>query len=158
MGLDVITDRGTQLLPGTIAASWSPAEDLIAFLSLGNIRYTGDGKWQGTTATLEGPNLLGVGLYRCREGGVMAFAPIGYRWLGQLQQQLLRPTWSPDGEYLAYRGDVGKAWVLSATELTQYDLDTGGDPVAGIRWSPDGRLLAASTLDHLWVFTVPCSR
>ena len=160
---DVANERGTQLLPGTIAASWSPAEDLIAFLSLGNIRYTADGKWQGTTATLEGPNLLGVGLYRRREGRVIVFAPIGEidigcRWLGQLQQQLLRPTWSPDGERLAYRDSAGKAWVLSATELTQYDLDTGGDPVTGIRWSPDGRVLAASTLGRLWVFAVPCSR
>lgn len=159
---DVIIDRGTQLLPGTIAASWSPAEDLIAFLSLGNIRYTADGKWQGTTATLEGPNLLGVGLYQRREGKVIAFAPIGatdtgYRWLGQLQQQLLRPTWSPDGEHLAYRDSAGKAWVLSATDLSQYDLDTGGDPVTRIRWSPDGRILAVSTLGHLWIIATPCS-
>ena len=145
-----------------VAAAWSPRDDVIAFISLGQPRFGPDGAWQEVMAALDGPNPLGVGLYQRREGKVVAFAPIGemdlgYRWPDQLYQQLLRPVWSSDGEQLVYRDSAGKAWVFSAGDLTQYELDTGDSPVTGFRWSPDGKMLAVSTSDRLWVFSIPCS-
>lgn len=159
---DVASSQRSLLLPGIVVASWSPSGDLIAFLALGQPSFGVDGSWQGTSAILDGPNSLGLGLYQRGEEKVIAFAPIGemetgYRWPGQMQQQLLKPVWSPDGHYLAYRDGSSKAWILSLSELTQYQVDTKGNAVSGVRWSPDGRMLAVSTTDRLLVFAIPCT-
>ncbi len=154
---DVDVAQRFELLPGVATAAWSPDGDGIAFVALGQPHVGPDGDWQGVTASLDGPNPLGIGLYRQRENKVMAFAPIGetdlgYRWPDQLYQRLLRPVWAPDGVQFAYRDGAGKAWVFSAENLTRYELDIADGPVAGLRWSPDGGKLAVSTADSLLVF------
>lgn len=159
---NVEASSGSSLLPGVVAAAWSPEGDMIAFLSLGQPRFGPDGTWQGVFAMPEGPNTLGVGLYRWSEKRVIAFTlagevNLGYRWPDQLGQQLLKPAWAPDGNSLVYRDGTGVAWVLSTNDLIQYELDTVGASVNTLSWSPDGRKLAVGTSENLMIFSIPCS-
>lgn len=154
------TLSGAPLLPGVVAASWSPEGDVIAFLNLGQPRFGANGTWQGTVGAPDGPNTLGIGLYQWRKKQIIAFAPagevgIGYRWPDQLEQQLLKPVWAPAGHLLAYQDGTGAVWILSADDLTQYKLDIAETSISGLSWSPDGKKLAISTSESLMVFSLP---
>ena len=57
---------------------------------------------------------------------------------------------------MAYRNSAGQAGLLMRHDLSTYELPTGGASVTGMRWSPDGRRLAVSTAERLWLFVAPC--
>ena len=66
------------------------------------------------------------------------------------------PTWSADGTQLAFsRGSYGVRLGLASTDIQIVDMKTrqasalpGSKGLWSPRWSPDGRYLAAMTLDH----------
>jgi len=154
------TMSGTPVLPGVVAASWSPSGDRIAFLSLGQPRFGANGTWQGIVGTPDGPNPLGIGVYRWPEKQIITFisageVSVGYRWPDQLEQQLLKPLWDPTGHLLAYQDGTGAVWILSADDLTQYKLDVAETPIRGLSWSPDGKKLAIHVSESLKVFSLP---
>jgi len=156
---NVEAGSGSPLLPGVVAATWSPEGDTIAFLSLGQPHLGSDGTWQDVVAMLEGPNTLGVGLYLWPEKQIIAFTlagevSLGYRWPDQLGQ-LVKPAWAPNGNLLVYRDGAGIAWILSADDLARYELDAKGASVSTLSWSPDSKKLAVSTSENLMVFAVP---
>jgi len=159
---DVIANKEIQILPDVIAASWSKSKGMIAVLSLGEPTLGIDGNWQGTTANLEGPNLLTLSMYNIQQEKIITSSTIGkvdigYHWPGQIQQQILKPVWSPNDEYLAYRDASGNAWIISLSDLTQYKVDTIGDTFTSFKWSSNSSKLAVSTLDQLLIFAIPCS-
>lgn len=158
---NVKTGEGSPLLSGVIAARWSPRGDQIAFLTLGQPHFAPDGNWQGVIADPQGPNPLGVGLYQYPEGRIITFLEIGkvdldYSFLVESAQSFTL-LWSPDGTQLVYYDGMGRVWILSVDELSQYEVLTQGSPPDEVRWSPDGRKLAITISDRLQIFAIPCS-
>lgn len=155
------TRESSMLLLGVIAARWSPRGDRIAFVTLGQPRFGPDGKWQGVDAAPQGPNPIGIGLYRWPEGEIITFfeageVDFGYRYLVESSQSLA-PVWSPDGRQLVYSDGRKQAWVLSVDEWSQYEVPTRGHPTDEARWSSDGKRLALRVSDSLQIFAIPCS-
>lgn len=158
---NIRTGEGSPLLSGVIAARWSPRGDLIAFLTLGQLHLTPDGNWQGVVTASQGPNPLGLGLYQYPEGKIIAFFEIGkvdldYNFLVESMRSFA-PLWSPDGRQLVYYDGMGRAWILSVDELSQYELLTHRSLTDEAGWSPDGGKLAITTSGRLQIFAIPCS-
>jgi len=155
--------EGSPLLSGVIAARWSPRGNQIAFLTLGQPHFAPDGKLQNVAAAPQGPNSLGLGLYQYPEGRIITFFEIGkVDWdysalVESMQTQSLTLLWSPDGRQLVYSDGMGRAWILSVDELSQYQVPTQRYPMDEARWSPDGRKLAITMSDRLQIFAIPCS-
>jgi dipeptidyl aminopeptidase/acylaminoacyl peptidase len=63
------------------------------------------------------------------------------------------PTWSPDGEWVAYiNGSKNAAWTLNKIRVggtAPIVLTTGISPFARPQWSPDGRWILCQTPDGL---------
>jgi hypothetical protein len=159
---DVASTKGYRLLPDAITASWSKSSNQIAFLSFGQTTIGSDGSWQEIIATLDGPNLLTLGLYDIKQKKIITSLSIGkvdfgYHWPSQTQQQLIEPVWSPNNEYLAYRDGSGNAWIITISNLTQYMLEIKGDSISSMKWSSNSSMLAISTINRLLIYKNLCS-
>jgi WD40 repeat protein len=160
---EVGSNNVTYLLDGAVGAAWSPgAEDYIAVLTLVQPKLDSEGSWRGVYASRDGPNLLGMGVYRLSWSKMVNFEELGEITLGfhepgDISSKLLLPIWSPDGLWIGYRDAQDNARVLSLSDLIQYEVDTQGEPVAGITWSPNNEMLAVTTLSQLWIYTIQCS-
>jgi WD40 repeat protein len=160
---DVRSNQSTFLLDGAIRAAWSPeTEDYLAIITLGQPKLDAEGFWSGAIALRDGPNLLGLGIYSLSSTKMIAFRELGEIDLGYLQpgefsSRLLPPVWSPDGAWLAYRDAQDNPKVFSLSGMILYEVDTHGQPVTGITWSSDNKMLAMATVNQLWVYTIQCS-
>lgn len=70
------------------------------------------------------------------------------------------PSWSPDGEQLAFMTEVGSNWQLAIVDVNSglhREITTGAPDKRFPVWSPDGELIAYNTLsstgavDQIWV-------
>jgi hypothetical protein len=67
-----------------------------------------------------------------------------------------RPTWTLDGNKVAYIDRFIVAWVLRQDRKEQYTLDTPYVDVQELKWSPDGRYLALRTDDDVYIYDTEC--
>jgi serine/threonine protein kinase/Tol biopolymer transport system component len=74
--------------------------------------------------------------------------------LASFGQVMADPNWSPDGKRICFGGPSGTATSLAGPNIHIVDLGTqgvtdvpGSDNLFSPRWSPDGRYLAALSLD-----------
>jgi Tol biopolymer transport system component len=59
------------------------------------------------------------------------------------------PTYSPDGEQIAFRRDDG-VWVIDVDGSNAHAVASDVGVVDGTRWSPDGTKIAFSTYNGDW--------
>lgn len=78
-------------------------------------------------------------------------------WDTRLSPQMKRPTWTLDGEKVAYIDSNVYAWVLRLDKKHQYPLETPNVDVQELKWSPDGRYLALRTDDDVYVYDTECA-
>ena len=94
-------------------------------------------------------------LYRC---GQMSWSPGGnqlaydydgtiYLWDADRQSSRLlvkgtMPSWSPEGEWIAFRNSEGDLQLISPDGVLGTVLYGGGNVGGGVEWSPDGRYIA----------------
>ena len=155
---DIFTMETSALLPGIVAAQWSPGGEHIAFFSLGVPAVTSNGIWRRAETAISGQNSLGVGLYSWSAGEIITFFDVGLIDLDfrNLRDTPLLLSWSPDGSQLVYGLGADRVGILAGDGAWHYELPLP-DRVAGTlaRWSPDSHWLALSAADTLWVFAVP---
>jgi Tol biopolymer transport system component len=132
-----------------VAPVWSPDGRHIAFVSL---RDTLTGKWgMGTSSIyiIDFDPVAGVSRGEARrltdDGGSDGW-----------------PTWSPDGQRIAFHSDRGGDWDIwvinvDGTGLTNLTRQPGDDQYAD--WSPDGKKIAFTSSrsgnQDIWVMSVP---
>ena len=135
------------------------AEDLLAMQSaVGGSRSP---KWApdgSRISFLSGGRLVAVS----PEGGapVLLTDNLGLNGVGSLGAP--QPTWSPDGDWIAYTSDKGGApdiWLWSAEDARDVRLTHLSARANGLAWSPDGRWIAFAgdrfgNMD-IWLVSVP---
>lgn len=159
---NVKTEIGTPLLDGVVQAAWSPDRARIAFVSLGEPRLGRNGEWQGVEAKPNGPNPIGVGVYRIADGKVVFYKTVGETsegYNGYLPgQDLYRPAWSPSSDRVGFIDANGMALILRVSDLQLLPLDTNAKKVGSMRWAPNGKNLAVSTPKRLLIFSTACQK
>ena len=155
---EIATTEASALLPGVIAARWSPDGARIAFLTWGSPQVTPSGIWRGVELAPSGQNSLGVGLYSWSAGEIITFFDVGLIQfdLHNLRDAPLLLSWSSDGSQLVYGLGADRVGILAGDGAWRYELPLPGRASGALAcWSPDGRWLALSAMDTLWVFAVP---
>lgn len=158
---NVQTLEAALLLPGVIAAQWSPDGKQIAFLSWGAPEIAADGSWRGVVAA-PGANPLGLGLYGWSTGEIGAFYSLGTASFDNSDPAGMLPapltlSWSPDSRYLLYEDGQGQAWVLTEDGAFHYEFSVPRPLLAGARWAAEGRQLALPAVDRLHIYSLPCA-
>jgi len=160
---DVVSAEASFLLPGVVAAQWSPDGERIAFLTWGAPVFDPEGRWTAVVADLQGPYPLSVGLYHWAADEVVTLFKIGevafdYSNLASSPPIPLTLAWSPDGSQLVYGDGTGQTGVLAADGVSYYALPAQARPPSrNARWSPDGRWLALPDGSRLRIYAIPCA-
>lgn len=126
--------------PGVVSAACTPDGDTIAYMLVGEDL---NGEYQ---RTLISANLDGSAA----------------RTLPSILEKAWQPSWSPDGESIAFvrlgirapLGEYGEIWVADSDGSNPRLLTTGPD--AGPAWSPDGKRIAFSSVrdGNMEVYTI----
>jgi len=99
-----------------------------------------DGEWLAFTAEFAGADIWTLGIIGA--GGT------DLQQLTESTHNEFLPTWSPDGERIAFYSDRSgsfEGWVVGKDGSGLQQLtDTPGKTVLSLRWSPDGRRLATA--------------
>lgn len=160
------TQMHALVLPGVVAAAWSPRGDHIAFLAFGQPQVTPEGVWEGVVATPEGINPLGVGVLRWPQGDLVSFLDAGdlesHNYWPQVQGSLA-PIWSPDARHVVYSNGIDSLELLqfAVDQAVHYELTGEGGSGAStatydVAWSADGHYLAVKKAGTLRIFAIPC--
>ena len=102
------------------------------------------------------------------DGTMAAFTAIGDLWIVDLPNGVpekltddpfvdLSPSWSPDGQKIAFvsdRGGKSDIWTLTLDTLEMVQITDSAKPVSAPDWSPDGSKIAYLSDALLTVFTV----
>jgi len=152
---DVARGKGEKLLPYVYQAALSPDGSRVAFLR----QETRSGKIptrvEGKVSLDVWPPALTLGILDVETGEAIICGPAGYKAdEGPYHWEGGQPVWSPNGEFIAYWGEEGDVWVVSADgqwrqRLTQYM------EIVQVIWSPDGEKLALRSLDQAWIIEKP---
>jgi hypothetical protein len=67
------------------------------------------------------------------------------------------PTWSPDGNLVAYLNDTSDPWLLSINDRTIYPLNVNGALVVEMKWSLDGKMIALHLDGSIEIFKIGCT-
>ena len=154
---DVARGKGEKLLPHVYQAALSPNSSRVAFLRQEDRPGRVPAKVEQDVSPERWPPALTAGMLNLETGETILYGPAGYRadegphaWEGG------RPVWSSDGEVVAYWGEEGDVWLVSADGQWQQRLTQGLDIVQVI-WSPDGGNLALRSSDHAWIIERPAT-
>jgi Tol biopolymer transport system component/DNA-binding winged helix-turn-helix (wHTH) protein len=132
--------------PGDAARTATADPDVTQFAALRPVQVTTGSGFDGYPAF--SPDGTSVAFASDRTGAleiyVQGMAPGSVPLaLTRDGRQNLRPSWSPDGQLVAYHEAGGGIWVVPSRGGTARRLtDTGARPA----WSPDGRYIAFHTL------------
>ncbi len=160
---DIASTDAAFLLPGVIAAQWSPDGERIAFLTWGTSLVAPDGSWAGVAPPSPGPQPLGVGLYHWPTGEIISYFEVGTLDLavsqaGEMLPASLALAWSPDSSQVLYADGAGRAWILAGDGSMHYELPASGEPTDRVaRWSSAGRWLVLAGTTALHLYAVPCA-
>lgn len=156
---DVSTNSFIKLLEGVAAAVPSPDGAQIAFLKQRNSSWN-YARVNGLNANQSaGVTSLELGVLDLATNKVTMLGPAGYKQEENPDKslrywQLGRPAWSPDGKLVAYWGDDGNTYLVSADGSWRQQLTDGLDIVQFL-WSPDDSKLALRTMDQAWIIENP---
>ena len=67
------------------------------------------------------------------------------------------PTWSPDGNLVAYLNENNDPWLLSIKDRTMYPLNVNGAQVIEMQWSPNGKMIALHLDGSIEIFKIGCT-
>jgi hypothetical protein len=66
------------------------------------------------------------------------------------------PSWSPDGQSVAYLDDRALLWILAINEKTQSLIPVPAGRPVEIKWAPDGRNIAVRTDANVFMYSMDC--
>gem|GEM_PF-6361086 len=107
-------------------------------------RFSPDGSW------------IAFASYRTGKRAIWIVPSVGEpaRLVAEMDMDLWKPSWSPDGEFLAFNSfDI---WVVPVNGGPPRQLTTTGEPILNMQseWSPDGREIIYSSSGRLWRVSV----